>query len=67
MISYMVVRWNPNAYQEQSWHEARTDDSEERRFVSNNGGEVIRASIPFIRLAERVAARLDETGDDDNV
>lgn len=50
----MVVRWDTG------WHEVRFDDREERIFVSENGGEVMRAAIPMNRTAERMASRLDD-------
>jgi hypothetical protein len=52
-MRYMVVRWDSG------WHETRPDDTEERAFARDNGGEVVRASLESERLADRLAQRLD--------
>lgn len=52
-MSFLVVLWDSG------WHEVRPDDTEERKFIRENGGEVMRAALEGERLAERVRQRLD--------
>lgn len=53
-MSWLVIRWGL----EEPWFQVRPDNAEERIFVRENGGEVMRV-LESERLAELVATQLD--------
>jgi hypothetical protein len=36
-MKYLIVRWNPNHSQDNSWHEEREDNSYEREYIKDKG------------------------------